>query len=85
MPVEPAKPADAPAGVVLRYVFPGSPAAAAGLQNGDRIVAIGDQDIANAGALRDQVITWDPGQVVRLRFLRGEQTQTDRSDTGSPD
>jgi pimeloyl-ACP methyl ester carboxylesterase len=75
-PAKPAKPADAQAGVVLRYVFPGSPAAAAGLQNGDRIVAIGDQDIANAGALRDRVITWDPGQVVRLRFLRGEQTQT---------
>ena len=27
-------------------------------------------------ALRDQVITWDPGQVVRVKFLRGEQTQT---------
>jgi serine protease Do len=76
MSVEPAKPADAPAGVVVRHVFPGSPAAAAGLRDGDRIVAIGDQDIANARALRDQIMTWDPGQVVRLRFLRGEQTQT---------
>jgi serine protease Do len=68
--------ADAPAGVVVRQVLAGSPAAAVGLQAGDRIVAIDEHEVAAAGALRDQVITCDPGQKVRLRFVRGDQTQT---------
>ncbi|MHB8970390.1 MAG: PDZ domain-containing protein [Pirellulaceae bacterium] len=73
--IRPGSQVDTPAGVLVRHVFPGGPAAAAGLQSGDRIVAIGDREIGNIQAIRDQIITWDPGQVVRVRFVRGEQPQ----------
>ncbi len=61
-------------GVTIRFVFPASPAERAGLQAGDRILAVGDQEMGTAAAMRDQLITHDPEQVVRLRFARGNQT-----------
>jgi len=64
---------DNPAGVVVRYVFPDSPAAAAGVQPGDRIVGVGAEDLPDAAALREKLITFDPGQVMPLRIARGEQ------------
>lgn len=63
-----------PAGVTLRYVFPSSPAEKSGLQPGDRILSIGDRNIENASALREQLITFDPEQSVHVRFARGDQT-----------
>ena len=61
-------------GVTIRFVFPASPAERAGLQAGDRILAVGDQETGTAAAMRDRLITHDPEQVVRLRFARGDQT-----------
>ena len=61
-------------GVTIRFVFPASPAERAGLQAGDRILAVGDQETGTAAAMRDRLITHDPEQVVRLRFARGYQT-----------
>ncbi len=69
-------PTGTPQGVVVRHVLPGSPAATAGLQRGDRIVAIGDHEVPDAGALRDRIITWDPGQRTALQFVRGGAAQT---------
>ncbi|MHB9065409.1 MAG: PDZ domain-containing protein [Pirellulaceae bacterium] len=74
-PFGPGRDIDTPPGVRIRHVFPGGPAATAGLQAGDRIVAVSQQEIGSIQTLRDQLITWDPGQVVRVRFLRGEQAQ----------
>jgi serine protease Do len=74
-PFQPDDPIDTQAGVLVRHVFPGGPAATAGLRIGDRIVALGDREIGGVQAIRDQIITWDPGQVVRVRFVRGEQSQ----------
>jgi serine protease Do len=45
------KPVAKPVGVVVRYVYPDSPAAKAGLKAGDKIVSIDGAQIANRDAL----------------------------------
>lgn len=53
----------------------GSPAAAAQLQAGDRIVAIDGEDIEWFGDLRDRVAA-SPGQPLALSIQRGDETLT---------
>ena len=72
-------PNGAPPGVTVRYVYPGSPAAEAGVQAGDRIVGLsqaGSTHVApaDAAALRTDVANLDPKQRVTLKLLRGDQT-----------
>ena len=54
------------AGITLRLVFPGSPAATAGLVKGDRILKFGKADVTDAAALLDQVNRRRPGDKVNL-------------------
>lgn len=61
-------------GVVIRAVLPGSPAATAGLQAGDRITGVNELEIADATALRDAIIAFDPGTEVTVKYQRAEQT-----------
>ncbi|MEW6743436.1 MAG: PDZ domain-containing protein [Planctomycetota bacterium] len=60
---------------VVNGVVPGSPAAEAGLQAGDAIVAFGDEAIATTGELRARLNATSAGKTVRLTIRRGEATE----------
>jgi serine protease Do len=64
----------ADAGVGVRWVYPSSPAAEAGVQAGDRIVALGEAAVADATALRNAVANLEPKTKVTLKIERGGQT-----------
>ena len=63
-------------GVVVADVVPGSPAEAAGILPGDRILRLDDREIADlrafAGALRER----KPGETVRITLGRGDEELT---------
>jgi serine protease Do len=63
-------------GVTIRAVLPSTPAAEAKLQPGDRIVAVGDQPVADTVALQQLLSGLDPAQPVTLRWVRGGEEQT---------
>ena len=50
------------AGVAVHYVLPETPAAAAGLQAGDQLVAVGDTPVATPGAVDDLLLRMLAGQ-----------------------
>ncbi len=56
-------------------VFPGSPAEAAGLQTGDIIVAIDDEQIGPDTDLPTLILPRSPGEAITLRVLRGSSVQ----------
>jgi serine protease Do len=64
----------APAGVVVRYVYPDSPAAQAGLQPGALVTSIDGHAVANRDALVDLASALEIGQAVKLAARRGEET-----------
>jgi serine protease Do len=55
-------------------VFPGSPAEAAGLQNGDIIVAIDGEQITADSDLSMMIVPHTVGDTITLRILRGNST-----------
>ncbi len=63
-------PSDTVAGVTIRYVFPASPAAKAGLQAGDIVTGAGDQKVSDASQLIEQISGLDPGQTVEVKYQR---------------
>lgn len=65
----------ATAGVAVRFVFPDSPAAAAGLKPNDRIVALGEEDVADAESMRRRVAEMNPGDQVQVQYMRGAKQQ----------
>jgi len=63
-------------GVLVMGVKPGQPAAAAGLQEGDLIVAADNQKIEDSGDLRNYVARRPVGTTINLKVLRpGEDVQ----------
>jgi serine protease DegS len=58
-------------GVVIINLYRNSPAVAAGLQQGDILLAINDREIATAQDLLKQLATQKPGGEVKLRVQRG--------------
>jgi S1-C subfamily serine protease len=58
------------AAVEVQSVEPGSPAARAGLQDGDLIVRFGELPIDGVDALHRALRTWPAGQTVRLTVIR---------------
>src|SRR6188508_1679373 len=56
-------------------VFPGSPAEAAGLQNGDIIVAIDGEQITADSDLSLMIVPHKVGDTITLRVLRGSSTR----------
>ena len=70
---EPAVGRDPEPGAVIGAVMPGTPAAKAGLQAGDRIVAVDGHDIVGFADLRGRVAEQKPGSVVNLKVMRKDR------------
>ena len=62
---------DGRAGVAVRYVYPKSPAADAGIKRGDLLVAIGGEPIKNRFDLIGKVGLLEPGETVQLTVNSG--------------
>ena len=61
-------------GVLVYSVYPGTPAAQAGIQPGDVLTAMNGQPLASATDLQAQLRQLNPGQTVTLTDVRGNQT-----------
>jgi len=62
-------------GVIVAEVTPNSPAAKAGLQNGDVITQANDKPITNSRQLFDVIQQAGAGKEVSLKFARGKDTK----------
>ncbi|MDX1454177.1 MAG: Do family serine endopeptidase [Gammaproteobacteria bacterium] len=62
-----------PEGALVRSVFDGSPAAAAGLEVGDIILAVNERAVFTAGELPPLVGATSAGESLRMRVLRDGQ------------
>jgi S1-C subfamily serine protease len=58
----------------IASVVPDSPAAKAGVQPGDIVLKLGDQDLSDFPSLSRGVAELQPGDSVKLTIKRGEQT-----------
>jgi putative serine protease PepD len=67
---------DAEKGAIVVGVATGGPAAAAGLQTGDRILTIAGKEIDDANALTDRIAAHKPGEVVEIRVRRAGEEAT---------
>jgi len=63
-------------GAFITQVAPGSPADEAGLEAGDVIVGLGDQEIATAQDLIEAIHSSEVGQRVKITFWRGDTQNT---------
>ncbi|HSZ75057.1 MAG TPA: PDZ domain-containing protein, partial [Rhizomicrobium sp.] len=63
-----------PGGVALRSVYPGGPAANAGLHVGDIIQSVDGFSVDDMQSLRYRTATHKPGDVVRMTVLSGGKT-----------
>src|SRR5262249_48846626 len=68
--------AAAPAGVTVRAVLDGSPAAAADIKPGDVIALISDDKLTAAHMLRDRIGRIEPGPVAHWQIQRGGETRS---------
>lgn len=64
-------------GIVVRFVIPGSPAAELGLQAGDRIVALGGNDVGDLAATHQFISSREPGSKLAVKWLRGGEEKSD--------
>jgi serine protease Do len=63
-------PSDKEAGVVVRFVYPDSPAARAGIEPGDRINKFENQPVENRNALIDLIAAEQPEKNVTIEYTR---------------
>lgn len=63
-------------GVLLRGTMTGSPAEAAGLQKGDRIVGIDEETISGLEDYSAVLKSHKPGDVIRVRYVRDDKERT---------
>ncbi len=67
---------DRPLGVLVAEVYPGGPAARAGLKDGDLIVAADGQPVNDEGGLNYRVATHRPGESIALTVGQGGRQHT---------
>ncbi|MEP0841917.1 MAG: M28 family peptidase, partial [Phycisphaerae bacterium] len=60
-------------GMLIEGTSPGSPAAKAGLREGDRLLRIGDQEVNDVYGLMDALARYNPGDTARLSIVRGDK------------
>jgi S1-C subfamily serine protease len=65
-----------PAGAIITEVWPGGPAAAAGLKEGDVIVSVDGQPIFDEGALRYRIGVRGEGEASAIVFVRNGREQS---------
>ncbi|MGH9161054.1 MAG: Do family serine endopeptidase, partial [Vicinamibacteraceae bacterium] len=63
-------------GAVVGQVQPNTPAATAGLKQGDVIVAVNDRKIRNRDELRNLIAAQQPGSQAKITFLRAGKEQS---------
>ncbi|HWC14450.1 MAG TPA: trypsin-like peptidase domain-containing protein [Actinomycetota bacterium] len=63
-------------GAAITLIFPDNPAEAAGLQEGDVIVRVGDFDVRSAEDLTEALARLDPGERVEVVVVNQEGTRT---------
>jgi serine protease Do len=61
---------DRPRGALVGYVDPDGPAKKAGIEPGDVILSVNDQEIEQSGTLSTQIAAMKPGSNARLRVWR---------------
>ncbi|HEX7047815.1 MAG TPA: trypsin-like peptidase domain-containing protein [Gammaproteobacteria bacterium] len=61
------------AGIIVRDVYRGSPAEAAGIERGDTITHINDNAVANAHEALTVIASTPPGETLRIRGIRRGQ------------
>jgi serine protease Do len=65
-------------GVVVRWVYPDSPAAAAGVEAGDVLLAIDGQPLTDRLSAAETLARFQPGDDVELQWERADRVQTGR-------
>ena len=63
------------AGVTVRYVYPGSPAAEAKIEAGDLIVSAGGDAMVDPDELRSAISGFEPGMGLELEIRHKDQTR----------
>jgi M6 family metalloprotease-like protein len=63
-------PTESEEGIAIRFVQPGTPAAAAGLRPGDVLVKVNDASLGVALAMNDALADKEPGDTVNLTYRR---------------
>ncbi len=61
-------------GVKIRWVYPDSPAAEAGMEAGDLLLKLGDQVIDNVEQAQSVLLPFEPGGRIKLVWRHGAQT-----------
>jgi Do/DeqQ family serine protease len=62
-----------PEGVLVKSVYPGSPAAEAGVKTGDALIAVDGTEVDDMQGLNYRIATHKPGDVVKLHVASGGQ------------
>lgn len=63
-------------GAIVVTVQDGSPASKAGLQTGDVITEIGDNDVTSVAKLKYYLYKYEPGNKVKIKFVRNGKEKT---------
>ncbi len=66
------------AGVLVRYVYPNSPAATVAIKPGDLITSLNQTDVADHNQLRVELANFEPSAVITITFFRdGQEMNTE--------
>lgn len=72
-PIKETEDAKAAAGVRIRYVFPKSPAAQAGVTTADVLQTVAGEKVADAAQVRQKLCGYVPGDKIEIGLRRGDQ------------